>query len=271
MVERFLKFIPSEEAFWLMKNKPNAFYLLSQIANTARRTPGSADGLALGQCHLRHWSKYELTEQQYRTAKLILTGRKHIKIIETNRTRQKSTTGSTTASTLVEIISTTIYDINSECINDRINDRATTDQRLTNDRATTNKKEEERKEREEGKEEKDIAQSAKRLRSKDSLSFDFNSWSFTGITESDTTSWRVMYPHINLETETLKAADWIKANPSRSKKSRWRKFLTGWFNRNNETTENKKAYKSAAGSSGADRRTKDKSGNPIEIPGKEKF
>jgi len=134
MSERFIKFIPSEEAFWVMQFKPNAFLLLMHIANTARRTHGHPDGLTIGQCHLKHWKFYGFSQQEYRTAKKILVDRKHIKIIETNRTRKKSTTGATTSSTIVELCSTTIYDINPEFINDRINDRATTDQRLTNDK-----------------------------------------------------------------------------------------------------------------------------------------
>lgn len=132
--ERFLKFIPSEEAFWLMECKPNAFRLLTHIANTARRYNGHPDGLTIGQCHLRSWTFYKLTEQEYRTAKEILVKRKHIKIIETNRTRKKSTTGVTTNSTLVELCSLTIWDINPEINNDQINDRATTEQRPSNDK-----------------------------------------------------------------------------------------------------------------------------------------
>jgi len=140
MAERFLKFIPSEEAFWLIEHKPKAFRLLTHIANTARRTHGSPDGLSVGQCHLRHWTCYKLTEREYRTAKKILVDRKHIKIIETNRTRKKSTTGSTTVSTLVELCSTTVYDINPETRDDRNDDRATTERRQTR----KNKKEKEK-------------------------------------------------------------------------------------------------------------------------------
>lgn len=131
MSDRFIKFIPSEEAFWLMHHKPNAFRLLAHIANTARRYNGHPDGLLIGQCHLQHWKFYNLSEQEYRTAKKILVERKHIIIIETNRTRKKSTSGTTTASTLVHLCSSTIWAINPEEINDRINDRATTDQRQT--------------------------------------------------------------------------------------------------------------------------------------------
>jgi len=134
MSDRFLKFIPSEEAFWLMQHKPNAFYLLTHIANTARRRLGHPDGLLIGQCHLQHLTFYKFTERQYRTAKQVLIDRKHIKIIETNRTRQKSTTGTTTKSTLVQLCSLTIYDINSETNDDRNDDRETTDRRLTDDK-----------------------------------------------------------------------------------------------------------------------------------------
>ena len=128
-----------------MENKPKAFSLLTHIANTARRKSGHPDGLLVGQCHLQSWAFYKFTEREYRTAKEILVKRKHIKIIETNRTRQKSTTGTTTKSTLVELCSTTIYDINIETNDDRNDDRATTDRRLTDDKSRRNKKDQEEK------------------------------------------------------------------------------------------------------------------------------
>lgn len=133
MSERFIKFIPSKEAFWLMTHKPNAFRLLTHIANTARRTYGCPEGLSIGECRLLNWEKYDLTEREYRTAKKILVDLKHIIIIDTCRTRQKSTTGTTTVSTRVRLISSTIYDINSEEIDDRNDDRATTERRPTCD------------------------------------------------------------------------------------------------------------------------------------------
>lgn len=146
MSERFIKFIPSEEAFWLMQHKPKAFLLLSHIANTARRYNGHPDGLIIGQCHLQHWTFYGFTEREYRTAKDILVKTKHIIIIETNRTRQKSTTGSTTKSTLVQLCSLTIYDINSETTDDRNDDRPTTDRRPTDDKQERIRKKKKEKE-----------------------------------------------------------------------------------------------------------------------------
>lgn len=261
MAERFLKFIPSEEAFWLMQHKPNAFKLLAHIANTARRANGYPDGLIIGQCHLKEWSFYGLTEQEYRTAKKILVDRKHIIIIETNRTRKKSTTGVTTSSTLVQLCSSTIWDINPETPNDRINDRATTDQRLTND-----KQEGIRKDISIDISNKEDAQPASQLRPKDFLSFNFEKWEFEGISEKDIADWKLMYPHIDLQVETLKASQWLRNNQSKSKKTLWRKYLTGWFGRANDSIENKKAYRSASQVTGQDRRTKDINGNPVESP-----
>ncbi len=133
MSQRFIKFIPGPEAEWLISNKPNAFLLLTIIAQRARRMNGNPDGLTIGQAHIGDWKACGLTEQEYRTAKEILLSRKYIKIVETCRTRKKSTTGTTTKGTLVQLICNTIYDINIICDNDRINDRATTDQRPTND------------------------------------------------------------------------------------------------------------------------------------------
>ena len=266
MSERFLKFIPSEEAFWLMQHKPNAFRLLTHIANTARRYNGHPDGLTIGQCHLQSWTFYGLTEREYRTAKEILTKRKHIIIIETNRTRKKSTTGATTNSTLVQLCSLTIWDINPETSDDRKDDRPTTDRRPTDDKQERIRKDISNDISNEEDALRDGAHPASPIRSKDSLIFNFDKWEFEGISEKDLADWKLMYPHIDLQVETLKAAQWLKNNPSKSKKKHWRKYLTGWFGRSNDSIENKKAYRSAAGGAGQDKRTKDINGNPVESP-----
>jgi|GEM_PF-2154592 len=140
MAERFLKFIPSEEAMWLLKNKGHAFRLLAIIAESARRNEGNPDGLKIGECFIGGHENYDMTEQNYRTAKEILVKRQHIEIVETCRTRKKSTTGVTTVGTKVKLLSTSVWDINSNDGNDRNNDRLTTDQRQTR----KNKKEKEK-------------------------------------------------------------------------------------------------------------------------------
>ncbi len=254
MSNRFLKFILSDEALWLMDHKPNAFRLLTHIARTARRIPGYPDGLSIGQCHLQHWEKYNLTQQEYRTAKQILVKRQHIKILKTKRTPKKSTTESTTdstteittASTLVQLCSSTIWDINPKTYNDSngdrvnqtINDSVTTEQRLNNDKQEgrrVNKKEEEKKE--------DYARTAPRPRIVSPISFDFSSFIFLGITEQDKADWRVSYPHVDVDVELLKAAAWLKANPTKSGKKLWLKYILGWLGRSNDSAENKKAFR----------------------------
>ncbi len=136
---RFIKFIPSDEAMFLLIHKPNAFRLLTIIADRARRENGLADGLNSGQCYLGDWEACGLTEKEYRTAKTILVNRGHIKIIETCRTRKKQSNsfnlekskksateqaiGRATVGTLIELISLTVYDINSNKEGDRMGDR----------------------------------------------------------------------------------------------------------------------------------------------------
>ncbi len=146
MSERFIKFIPSEEAMFLVIHKPNAFRLLTIIAERARRENGCPDGLTVGQCHLGDWKNCGLTEKEYRTAKEVLVKRGHLKIVETCRTRKKSATGTTTIGTLVEILTTTVYDINKNVEGDRKGDRGATEGRPRGDeqeRIRMNKKEEE--------------------------------------------------------------------------------------------------------------------------------
>lgn len=256
MNERFLKFIPSQEAFWLMHEKPNAFRLLAHIANTARRYDGHPDGRRIGECHLQHWKNYGLTERQYRTAKEDLCKLKILEIVETNRTRQKSTTGTTTKSTLVRLLDSRIWDINPETKDDRNDDRATTERRLNDDK-------QERIRNTSSNEEVKYARSPKAPRTNDDLSFDFENWQFIGITDKDKIEWLAIYTHINLEAEIGKAAQWLKSNPSKSKKSLWRKYLTGWLQRANDWSENKKAFSYASGNT-TDRRTKDINGVPVE-------
>ena len=142
MSDRFLKFIPSDEALYLARKHPKAFILLVFIAERARRENGHPDGLTIGQCHIGDFKSYGLTEKEYRTAKKILVQRNHIKIVETCRSRKKEkdhslffnlqnpenraterATEVTTIGTLVELCSSSIYDINSDIRNQQKGDR----------------------------------------------------------------------------------------------------------------------------------------------------
>jgi hypothetical protein len=207
-----------------------------------------------------------MTESNYRSAKLILERRSHIEIIETCRTRKKVTTGVTTVGTKVKLLSSTVYDINSEASHDLSNDRLTTDSRPTHDELRKK-----RKDISNDISKEEDAQTEIRLRTKDALTFSFEKWEFEGITEKDISEWKLMYPHLDLKVETLKASQWLKNNQSKSNKKSFRRYLTGWFGRANDALENKKAYRSAAGGSSHDRSTKDVHGNPVANPFAGKF
>ena len=51
------------------------------------------------------------------------------------------------------------------------------------------------------------------------------------ITEADREGWKKAYPACDLDIEIAKAGEWVKAEPAKGRKSNWRKFLIGWFNR----------------------------------------
>lgn len=101
------------------------------------------------------------------------------------------------------------------------------------------------------------------IRAKD-FSFSFDSMKFEGITKKDLDEWRQLYPNISLETEILRSEQWVKANPSKSNKKLWRKFLNTWFSKAQDKAFNQKAYQSFGNK--VDRRTKNQDGSPVETP-----
>jgi hypothetical protein len=133
--ERFIKFIPSEEALYLQKHHPNAMLLLMYIAIRARRTSGSPEGLEIGEAFIGDYKEAGIkSEMKYRTAKKVLEKQQHIQISETCRKRnRKVTTKVTTKGTKVKLLKSNIWDINEMKDNDHINDRITTEQRPDND------------------------------------------------------------------------------------------------------------------------------------------
>lgn len=97
------------------------------------------------------------------------------------------------------------------------------------------------------KKERSIAQRAKSaapLSAKTALTFNFETFTFEGINEKDVEDWKKLYPYIDLEREILAAAQWLKNNPSRSNKKLWGRYLCGWLGRENDKSENRKAYQS---------------------------
>lgn len=133
MAKRFLKLnLDNDEADFLAFSHPNAFILLYFIAKRARRIPGQADGLNVGECHIGDWESMGLSRQNYRTALKVLCQKKILRILETNRTRKNSTTGITTSGTKVLLLNSMIWDINQEEDNHLPNHCLTTAQPLPN-------------------------------------------------------------------------------------------------------------------------------------------
>ncbi len=127
--ERFIKYIPSEKTFWLRQNYPNAYLLLSLIAERARRNSGHIDGLEIGDAYIGDYQSAGIeTEKKYRIAKQILLELKIITIKETCRNHNKRATqkgeisendknratSRATKGTLVTLLDSSIWDINSE-------------------------------------------------------------------------------------------------------------------------------------------------------------
>lgn len=134
MSDRFIKFIPSEEADYLQENHPNAFLLLCLIAKRARRISGNPDGLEIGEAHIGDYKKAGIaSEKMYRTAKIILSQRGHLLFIETCRNRKKGATGRATVGTKVKLLRSDVWDINFDVKGDIKGDRGATEGRPKGD------------------------------------------------------------------------------------------------------------------------------------------
>lgn len=54
---------------------------------------------------------------------------------------------------------------------------------------------------------------------------------WSGITEYDRAAWARAYPAVVLDVELAKAAEWCVSEPTRGRKSNYRKFLAAWLSR----------------------------------------
>lgn len=241
--QRFIKFKPSGTVLWLIENYPLAHVLLTIIAIRARRVSNLPDELEIGECFIGDWKAYGLTRQQYRTALNHLIRLKIVKITQTNRTRKKSTTASTTVSTKVKLLDSSIWDINPEDANHSTNHRSTTDQPLTNhkeERIRKNKKEKE--EIEDSLRSSSCSESKIDPRKKSSIKFSFEEKCFLNITPKDIELWKGAFPSIKFDVCLKEAENWVLDNPSKAK-IQWRRFLTNWFRK----AENDAYYRNSRG------------------------
>lgn len=117
----------SDKLFALIKHHPNAFILLTIIAQRARRLGDPCDitGLEQNQAYIGDFKEYGMSRQNYRTA---------LKVLKSNH---QVTIEPTTKGSIVTLCDSGIYDITPE----QSNHQATTDQPSPNHRLTTKKKE----------------------------------------------------------------------------------------------------------------------------------
>jgi hypothetical protein len=54
---------------------------------------------------------------------------------------------------------------------------------------------------------------------------------WSGITEADRKAWTEVYPGLNLDRQLAAMNVWLRANPTKSKKSAWARFIVGWLGR----------------------------------------
>lgn len=63
-----------------------------------------------------------------------------------------------------------------------------------------------------------------------SISFNFASREWEGITIEDKSGWLAAYPACDIEVELYKMREWLLANPEKKKKN-YRRFITNWLSR----------------------------------------
>jgi uncharacterized protein YdaU (DUF1376 family) len=72
-----------------------------------------------------------------------------------------------------------------------------------------------------------------RSQPKDSIDWSVSS-GWQGITEEDRKTWATAYPACLLDIELMRSAEWLKANPTKARKSNWRRFLVSWLTRSQD-------------------------------------
>lgn len=64
------------------------------------------------------------------------------------------------------------------------------------------------------------------------ITFNFETLKFEGITVSQVQFWESCYPDVDvIDILTRKMPAWLDANPSKAKKTQWKRFIVGWLSR----------------------------------------
>jgi hypothetical protein len=246
----FIKMLKSEETQYLQENYPNAFLLLSLIARRARRSNGFLDGLESGMCYVGDYKKAGIdTEKKYRTAKNILEKLQIIRVVETRRNRKNTATKMSGHGTLVQLIDSSLFDINVDELGDLKGQY----------RAINGRIEGHKQEGKEGKERKktiDIAQTNAISSLTPShfsvpdlnIFFCFQSSSFKNISQQDLNDWATAYNAANISQELAKMTQWCLSNSSKANhKKLWRKFITTWLQKAHNEEVRNQAYRQSRG------------------------
>jgi len=77
---------------------------------------------------------------------------------------------------------------------------------------------------------------------------------FAGVTDLDREAWRQAYPACDIDRQLAAMHEWLRSNPEKAHKKRWRRFVTNWLSRQQERGGDKPANQRANGASFAQRR-----------------
>lgn len=123
----YVKSIRNHQVLALIEKNHHAFCLLWIIANRAKRTLNEDSELSLGEAWIGDHDKYNMTQQEYRTAKKHLEKCKFATFKATNR------------GTIATLCDTSIFDINIGDGNKQPNKQVTSKQRASNDKQEVKK------------------------------------------------------------------------------------------------------------------------------------
>lgn len=92
-------------------------------------------------------------------------------------------------------------------------------------------------------EEQGIAQTPKVASPKSpEIQFSFEMKKWENISSSDLSTWKELYPSVDVDRELKAMSEWVLSNPSKSKKL-WRKFIINWLSNAYEKITNRESIK----------------------------
>lgn len=59
----------------------------------------------------------------------------------------------------------------------------------------------------------------------------WNDSKFDGVTDEDKRAWSLAYPACDIDLCLLQMGEWLRANPTKARRSNWRRFITNWLTR----------------------------------------